>query len=173
MITTRTNLPRPPPALTPTPQPDTTTIHSTSTTYRTVTIIRSSAPPAPVSITDYLSTTIPVELLPGSLTQSVEEPAYTVQTSTNAADPSSSFSSTHVFPTMSLNGTGTGIFYSAPMANSTLANPTPFFPNTTSGRPGYVVPTFPGEVNGVVRAKLGGGIVVAMAVGVVGMVVAA
>ena len=40
-----------------------------------------------------------------------------------------------------VNGTTTGIFYSASVANSTLVQPTPFFPNTTSAGPHYVAPT--------------------------------
>lgn len=40
-----------------------------------------------------------------------------------------------------INGTTTGIFYSEPVANSTLMQPTPFFPNTTSVHSHYALPT--------------------------------
>lgn len=132
-------------------QPDITTIRSTLTTYKTITVIRSSSrpltptSPAPATITAYLSTTIPSELV-AHPTKTSEEPTYTIQTSTNAAltSPPSSESYHHIFPTFSpssINGTATGIFYSASLANSSLVQPTPFFPNTTSSRPHYSIPS--------------------------------
>ncbi|XPS96701.1 hypothetical protein M3J09_005960 [Ascochyta lentis] len=137
----------PVPALTEEPD-TTTTIHSTLTEYKTITLVGNkneptiiSAVPAPaVPITGYLSATIPTELLSLTLPAKTEEPAYTVQTSTPAVTSTSGYD----FPTMLppvVNGTTTGIFYSASMANSSLVHPTPFFPNTTSAHPHYAIPT--------------------------------
>ncbi|KAJ8114922.1 hypothetical protein OPT61_g3313 [Boeremia exigua] len=148
-------------------EPDTTTtIHSTLTRYTTITLYRSShlpldATPAPaLSITGYLSATIPTELVPS--TAETNEPRYTVQTSIPPAVPSTAetdeplytvqtsippavtSSSDHDFPTMTppvFNGTTTGIFFSASVANSSLVQPTAFFPNTTAARSHYAVPT--------------------------------
>lgn len=96
-------------------------------------------PPAAATITGYFSATIPTELVP--LPTETEDPEFTIQTSTTpAVTPTSAYS----FPTMSppvVNGTTTGIFYSAPVANSSLAQPTPFFPNTTSAHSHYALPT--------------------------------
>jgi hypothetical protein len=50
----------------------------------------------------------------------------------------------YAFPTFSppvINGTTTGIFYSGPGGNSSVAHSTAFFPNTTSGRSHYALPT--------------------------------
>ncbi|KAJ4993096.1 hypothetical protein SVAN01_01448 [Stagonosporopsis vannaccii] len=121
----------------------TTTIHSTLTKYKTVTVIRSSDVPSEVtsatavSITDYVSATIPSELT--SLPTETEEPGFTVQTSTTPAVTPTSSSD---FPTLSppvINGTTTGILYSASVANSSIVHPTAFFPNTTSAH--YAIPT--------------------------------
>ena len=145
-----------------TKEPDTTaTIHSTLTEYKTITLVvnsgdplGSATPPAAVSITGYLSATIPTELSSATrpLPSETEEPVYTIQTSTTPAVTSTSGFS---FPTMSppvVNGTTTGIFYSAPVANSSLVQPTPFFPNTTSAHSHYAVPTL-NVVNRAPEAK--------------------
>lgn len=95
-----------------------------------------------VSITGYLSATLPTELMSiaSPLPTNTEEPVYTIQTSTLVITSTSGYD----FPTMSppvLNGTTTGIFYSEPVANSSLVQPTPFFPNTTSTHLHYALPT--------------------------------
>lgn len=135
---------RTPPAPVLTEELDTTTtIHSTLTKYKTVTMVRSSDVPSKltslpaVSITDYLSATIPSELT--ALPTETKDAGSTVQTSTN---PTVTSTSDYGFPTMSppvVNGTTTGIFFTASVANSSLVHPTPFFPNTTSAH--YAVPT--------------------------------
>lgn len=84
---------------------------------------------------------MPTELSAAGPTETATTPVYTIQTSTDLATTSSSG---HNFPTISppvVNGTTTGIFYSASVANSTLVQPTPFFPNTTSTGPHYAAPT--------------------------------
>ncbi len=134
------------PAPTPSEEPDyTTTIRSTLTKYKTITLFSSSdvpmdATPAPaVSITGYLSATIPTELIP--LPTESDEPWYTVQTS---IPPMVTSTSGYEFPTLTppvLNGTATGIFFSASIANSSLVQPTPFFPNTSSTQSHYAIPT--------------------------------
>lgn len=130
-----------------TEEPDTTTtIHTTLTEYKTITLVSGTpgdmpASPTPVSITGYLSVTIPTELSSAAPTETETDPVFTIQTSTTPAEPST-FG--YDFPTMMppiVNGTLTGIFYSASVANSTLVHPTPFFPNTTSSGPHYTVPT--------------------------------
>ncbi|KAF1932984.1 uncharacterized protein M421DRAFT_254651 [Didymella exigua CBS 183.55] len=139
------------PAVAPAPsvteEPDTTTtIHSTLTEYKTITVISGTpgsahTPPVAVSITGYLSATIPTELSSVVPTETETDPVYTVQTSTSLAVTSTSG---YDFPTITppvVNGTTTGIFYSASAANSTLVQPTPFFPNTTSAHSHYVAPT--------------------------------
>ncbi|KAF2632480.1 hypothetical protein BU25DRAFT_407010 [Macroventuria anomochaeta] len=150
------------PAPVSTEEPDTTaTIHSTLTKYKTITLVVNSGdpldattPPAAVSITGYLSATIPTELSSAThpLPTETEEPVYTIQTSTNPAVTSTSG---YNFPTMAppvINGTTTGIFYSAPFANSSLVQPTPFFPNTTSAHSHYALPTL-SVVNRAPEAK--------------------
>jgi len=106
-------------------------------------MVRSSDVPSKVtslsaaSITGYLSATIPSELL--ALPTETKDTGSTVQTSTKPAVTSTS---DYDFPTMSppiFNGTTTGIFFTASVANSSLVHPTPFFPNTTSAH--YAVPT--------------------------------
>lgn len=74
-----------------------------------------------------------------SFPMETEEPALTVQTSTAPA-----VTSVHGFPSMLppvVDSTTTGIFYSAWVANSSLVHPTPFFPNTTSAKSHYALPT--------------------------------
>jgi hypothetical protein len=123
-----------------------TTIHSTKTEYTIVTLASGTpggAPttPIPASITGYVPATIPTELSSAAPTETDIHPVYTVQAST---DPALGSTSGYAFPTMSppvVNGTTTGIFYSASVANSTLVQPTPFFPNTTSAGPRYIAPT--------------------------------
>ena len=115
------------------------------TEYKTITLVGNSGtllaatPPAAASITGYFSATIPTELVP--LPTEAEEPVYTIQTSTT---PDMTSTSDYTFPTISpsvINGTTTGIFYSAPITNSSLVQPTPFFPNTTSIHSHYALPT--------------------------------
>ncbi|KAJ4355219.1 hypothetical protein N0V95_003114 [Ascochyta clinopodiicola] len=124
----------------------TTTIHSTTTQYKTITLVGNKHTPTPINavpapavpITGYLSASMPTELL--SVATETKEPVYTAQTSTPAVISTSGYD----FPTMLppvLNGTITGISYSASMANSSVVHPTPFFPNTTSAHPHYSVPT--------------------------------
>ncbi|KZM27147.1 uncharacterized protein EKO05_0004688 [Ascochyta rabiei] len=136
----------PVPAITDT----TTTIHSTLTQYKTITLVGHKGSPTPtnavpapaVPITGYFSATMPTELLSVAHPPPTEtkEPVYTVQTSTPAVTPTPGYD----FPTMLppvINGTTTGVFYSAPIANSSVVHPTPFFSNTTSAHPHYSVPT--------------------------------
>jgi hypothetical protein len=84
---------------------------------------------------------MPTELSSAATTETETDPVYTIQTSTDLAVTSTSG---YAFPTMPppvVKGTTTGIFYSASVANSTLVQPTPFFPNTTSAGPHYIAPT--------------------------------
>jgi hypothetical protein len=116
------------------------------TEYTTITLVSGtpgdiSTGPTAASITDYLSATIPTELLSAAPTETETDPVYTIQTSTNVPVTTTSG---YAFPTMwppVVNGTTTGIFYSASVANSTLVQPTPFFPNTTSAGLHYPAPT--------------------------------
>lgn len=116
------------------------------TEYKTITLVSGTpadapTPPVAASITGYLSATIPTELSSAAPTETETDSVYTIQTSTSPAVTSTSG---YDFPTMSpsvVNGTTTGIFYSASVANSTLVQPTPFFPNTTSARSHYALPT--------------------------------
>ena len=101
-----------------------------------------TAPAPAIPITDYLSATMPVELL-STFTPpaSTENPIYTIQTSTTPAVTSTAGYDFHSMSLPVVNSTTAGIFYSAPFANSSLVQPTPFFPNTTSTQFHYAVPT--------------------------------
>lgn len=84
---------------------------------------------------------MPTELLSYAtpLTSS-DELTYTIQTSTPFVISTPGYD----FPTMSppvVNSTTAGVFFSGPVANSSLVRPTPFFPNTTSAHSHYAVPT--------------------------------
>jgi hypothetical protein len=116
------------------------------TQYKTVTVdgntdVPTDAVSAPaVSITGYISATIPTELLSVEtpLPTETEEPMYTIQTSVPV------MTSSYIFSTLKLpvnNETTTGIFYSGTMANSSVLHPTPFFPNTSSAHSHYALPT--------------------------------
>ena len=118
------------------------------TEYKTVTLFDNTDAPTPIktvsipaiAITGYLSATIPTELLSSTITSPTDtkEPIYTIQTSIPA------MTSSYEFPTISppvVNGTTTGVFYSAPLANSSALHPTPFFPNTTSVQSRLTLPT--------------------------------
>ena len=113
------------------------------------------AVPTAIPITDKFSVTIPTELLPQStahvsLAGSVKQSRFTVRTSTPVL--------TTAFPSLTLsmtNGTASGILYTHPMASSSMvmlnssmvtmtgssiALPTPIFPNTTAHKH-YATPT--------------------------------
>lgn len=153
------------------------------TEYKTITLVSgtlSSAPTPPVaaSITGYLSATIPTELSSAAPTKTETDSVYTIQTSTG---PVVTSTSGYDFPTMSppvVNGTTTGIFYSASVANSTLVQSTPFFPNTTSAHSHYILPTAsfvnhaPEEVTNGAARKFGASLVI-IATGTVAVIFAA
>lgn len=141
--------PAPAPALTG-EQDVTTTIHRTLTQYKTITLVGNANAPTPVGavsapavpITGYLSATMPTELLSVArpLPTETEEPVYTIQTSLPPMNSTSGYEFTTMSPS-GVNGTTTGVFYSVPVTNSSLVQPTPFFPNTTSAHSHYVLPT--------------------------------
>ena len=119
------------------------------TQYKTITLVSNSgalldaATPAPaLPITGYLSATKPTELLSTTTAPtSMEDPIYTIQTSTTSATTSTSGYDFHTISLPVVNSTTAGIFYSAPVANSTLVQPTPIFPNATFVHSYYAIPT--------------------------------
>jgi hypothetical protein len=119
------------------------------TQYKTITLVsKSGAPldaatPAPaLPITGYLSATMPTELLSTTTAPtSTEDPTYTIQTSTTSAATSNYGYDFHTISLPVVNSTTAGIFYSAPVTNSSLVQPTPFFPNATSAHSYYAVLT--------------------------------
>ncbi|KAH6616815.1 hypothetical protein C7974DRAFT_379660 [Boeremia exigua] len=134
-----------------------------------------SFPAAP--ITSHPSVTTSTLLLPHPIDS--EEPAFTVQTSVPPRVNCTSHSS---FPSMSLpviNGTTTGVLYSASMTNSSLVHPTPFFPNATSAHSHLALPTPNVENRAAENQKVKGAAqklgtsLVALAIGVVAVALVA